>query len=53
MLRYAEDHIDLEPIVGVLHHDTGDLYGLANILLGAAPIVRPSTKLGRLVDVNP
>ena len=35
----GEDHIDLEPILDVLDHDAGDLYGIANILLGAAPVV--------------
>jgi hypothetical protein len=49
----GEDHIDLEPILEVLDHDAGDLYGVARILLGAAPVVRPGKKLGGLVDVNP
>jgi hypothetical protein len=49
----GEDHIDLEPILDVLDHDAGDLYGIANILLGAAPVVRPGKKLGGFVDVNP
>ena len=49
----GEDHIDLEPILDVLDHDAGDLYGIANILLGAAPVVGPGEKLRGLADVNP
>jgi hypothetical protein len=48
----GEDHIDLEPILDVLDHDAGDLYGIANILLGATPVIRPGENLGGLVDVN-
>ena len=49
----AEDHIDLQPILNITDHDAGGPHGVANILLGAAPVLRPGTKLGRLADVNP
>lgn len=48
----AANHIDPQPVANVRHHDAEAVYRITNILLGAAPMFRPGTKLGQIVDVN-